>query len=98
MGNKQKDQTRGSDLDLRRASSKPKTTSELKLLRKISRRIRQDLHDKQKPVEWLAFDSETSRATVRRLFDADRNLGLITLDRIAKALGYQDVVDLLNRL
>lgn len=50
-----------------------------------------------KPVEWLAWESETSRATIRRIFDGDRNIGIITIDRVAKALGYKNgVKDLLN--
>ena len=77
----------------------PKSSEELRLLKRIGQRIHKHLHDNNKPVEWLAWESETSRATVRRIFDADRNVGLLTLDRVAKALGYKDgIIGLLNDL
>ena len=80
-----------------RQSSKPKSDDELKLLKSIGEKIYKDLYRLEKPVEWLAFESETSRATVRRVFDADRNVGLVTIDRITKALGYKDLVDFFKR-
>lgn len=80
-------------------SSAPRSETELRFLRKIGQHIHKCLHDLDKPVEWLAFESETSRATVRRIFDADRNIGILTLDRVARALGYKDgLIDLLNDL
>ncbi len=84
--------------ELPRATSKPREEDELKLLKLIGRRIHFDLHRLGKPVEWLAFESETSRATVRRVFDADRNIGVVTLHRIAKALGYAGVVQFFKGL
>jgi hypothetical protein len=66
-------------------------------LESIGEKIYKDLYRLEKPVEWLAFESETSRATVRRVFDADRNVGLITIDRITKALGYKGLVDFFKR-
>lgn len=80
-------------------SPEPLSTEELRLLKRIGSHISKKLHDKDKPVEWLAWESETSRATIRRIFDADRNIGIVTLDRVAKALGYKDgVVGLLKDL
>jgi hypothetical protein len=80
-------------------SSSPRSEEELRFLRRVGQRIHKKLHDIDKPVEWLAWESETSRATVRRIFDADRNVGILTLDRVARALGYKrGVVDLLNDL
>ena len=70
----------------------PLSVEELRLLKKVGNHIHKILHDKDQPVEWLAWESGTSRATIRRIFDADRNIGIITLDRVARALGYKDGV------
>lgn len=78
--------------------SRPRDEGELKLLRVIGRKIHKDLHDKGKPVEWLAFEAETARSTIRRMFDGDGNIGIVTLDRVAKALGYKDVIDFFHQL
>lgn len=82
-----------------KSSSTPRTDAEFRFLRKIGQRVHKRLYDLDKPVEWLAFESETSRATVRRIFDADRNVGVLTLDRVARALGYKDgLIGLLSDL
>lgn len=82
-----------------KSTTTPRSDLEFRLLRKIGQRINKRLYDLNKPVEWLAWESETSRATIRRIFDADRNVGVLTLDRVARALGYKDgVVGLLNDL
>lgn len=73
--------------------------SEVRLLKKIGQLVHKKLSELDKPVEWLAWESETSRATVRRIFDADRNIGILTLDRVSKALGYKEgLIGLLNDL
>lgn len=80
-------------------STSPRSDAEFRLLKRIGQRVHKCLYDLDKPVEWLAWESETSRATVRRIFDADRNVGILTLDRVAHALGYKDgAVGLLNDL
>src|SRR5438046_299046 len=78
---------------LHKRASKPRDEAELNLLKRIGEKIYRDLSKLGKSVEWLGFESETSRATVRRIFDGKHNIGLVTLDRIAKALGYKDVVE-----
>lgn len=83
---------------LPKASSKPRNAHEVKLVRNIGRKIHQELYRRSKPVEWLAFEAETARSTVRRIFDGDGNIGVLTLDRVARALGYKDVVDFLRTL
>ena len=79
-------------------SSKPRSDEELKLLKQIGRKVHKELSDMDKPVEWLAFQSEVARSTVRKIFDADSNIGILTLDRVARALGYKSVSDFLARL
>jgi hypothetical protein len=77
--------------------SKPRDSIELKLLREIGKRIYKDLHRRSKSVEWLGFESETSRATVRRILDGDRNIGVVTINRVVRALGYADVIDFFKK-
>lgn len=81
-----------------RLTSRPRTPLEEKLLKRIGRKIHKDLYELGKPIEWLAWEAEIARSTVQRVFDADRNVGIVTLDRIAKALGYADVVAFLNTI
>ena len=79
-----------------RTTSKPRNKSEEQLLKKIGRKIHRDLYDLDKPVEWLGWESGVARSTIQRVFDANRNVGILTLDRIAKGLGYKDVVEFLE--
>ena len=83
---------------LPKTPSRPRNESEQKLLRTIGRRVHKDLSDKGKPVEWLAFEAETARSTVRRIFGGEGNIGIATLDRIARALGYEDVIHFFKQL
>lgn len=46
----------------------------------------------EKPFEWLGFEAEVARSTIRRIFDGE-NMSILTLDRCAKALGYKDIKD-----
>lgn len=80
-------------------SSVPRSDGEFRLLKRVGQRVHKKLYDLDKPVEWLAWESETSRATIRRIFEANRNVGLVTLERVALALGYKNgVIGLLNDL
>ena len=81
-----------------RATSTPRNEIEEKLLKKIGRKIHKDLYNANKSIEWLAWESEVARATVQRVFEANRNVGILTLDRIAKGLGYKNVVEFLNTI
>ncbi|MCB0378724.1 MAG: hypothetical protein KDD33_09545 [Bdellovibrionales bacterium] len=71
---------------------------EAKLLKRIGRRVQQDLFDLDKPIEWLSFESETARSTIRTIFNGQSNVGILTLHRISKALGYKNVSDFLDTL
>ena len=76
----------------------PRNESEKKLLIKIKQKILQGLHQLNKTVEWLAWESEVARSTVQRVFEANRNVGILTLDRIAKGLGYKSIIEFLNTI
>ena len=81
-----------------RLTSKPRNESEQRLLKKIGRKVHKDLYDENKPIERLAWESDVSRSTVQRIFDANGNVGVLTLDRIAKGLGYKSIIEFLNNL
>lgn len=80
----------------KKKSSSVLNQSEKKILTKIALKIRKDLYDLDKSLEWLAWESEVARSTVQRVLEADRNVGIITLDKIAKSLGHKDVVEFLK--
>ena len=81
-----------------KTTSRPRNQAEEKFLKNVGRKIHKDLYDLNKPVEWLAWESGVARSTIQRIFDANRNVGLLTLDRVAKGLGYKDVVEFLNNI
>jgi len=81
-----------------RTTSKPRNPTEEKLLKRIGRKVHKDLYDLDKPIEWLAWEAEIARSTVQRVFEAEHNVGIVTLDRIAKALGYNGVIEFLNTI
>lgn len=82
----------------KRETSAPRNESEKKLLKKISKKIRSDLHEMGKTLEWLGWESDTSRSTIRRILEAEKNMGLLTLDRISKALGHKGVEHFLREI
>lgn len=83
----------------RTKSKSPISPEETKFLKKIGERVLKRFSETEETIEWLAWESDTSRATIRRIFDAERNIGILTLDRVAKALSYKNgVIDLINDL
>ncbi len=78
--------------------SGPHDKAEFGILKAIGEKINRDRYKLGKSVEWLGIESETSRATIRRIFDGKYNIGVITLDKVAKALGYRDVMDFFREL
>lgn len=81
-----------------RTTSRPRSPFEEKFLKRIGRKVHKDLYDLEKPIEWLAWEAEIARSTVQRVFEAKHNVGIVTLDRIAKALGYADVIEFLKTI
>lgn len=82
----------------KRQTSRPREDYEFKLLRQIGLKIKNEIVHHNTNVDRLAVESETSRGTVRRALKGEINIGLITLDRIAKAFGYKDVIEFLKDL
>jgi hypothetical protein len=81
-----------------KSESKPRTEAEFRLLKAIGRKIHKELSESNRSVEWLAFEADTARSTIRRIFDGEGNIGVVTLDRVAKALGYKDVAEFFKGL
>ncbi len=76
----------------------PRNKSEEKLLTIIGQKINKDLYKLDKPVEWLSWESRVARSTIQRITSGNGNLGILTLDRIAKGLSYKGVLDFLSDL
>lgn len=68
------------------------------LIRKIGLRIHRHLFENKKPVEWLAFQSGVARSSIREIIAGRSNPRILTLDALARAMGFQGIVDFLNSL
>ncbi len=73
-------------------------TSGDQLLKKIGLRINRDLFDQKKSVEWLAFESDIARSTLREIIAGRSNLRMLTFKSIAEGLGYKSVEEFLRHL
>ncbi|MCM2323458.1 MAG: hypothetical protein NDJ90_09375 [Oligoflexia bacterium] len=71
------------------------SSSERRLLRRIGLKIHKDLHDSDRPVEWLAFTTGMARSSIREIIAGRSNPRLLTLHSIATGLGYRSVVEFL---
>lgn len=69
-----------------------------RLLRQIGLRINKDLHDTNKPVEWLSFETGVARSTLREIIAGRSNLRVLTLRAICRGLGYKSISEFLNAL
>ena len=74
---------------LPKTKSTPRNDAEIRLLKAIGRKLYKEVYDQEKPIEWLGFEAEVARSTVRRILDGE-NMSILTLDRCARALGYKD--------
>ena len=68
------------------------------LLKQIGLLIHKTLFDSGHPVEWLAFKSGVARSSIREIIAGRSNTRLLTLNTLAKSLGFIDVIDLLNQI
>ena len=80
------------------STSGVRDNKERALLKKLGKQVHKELYDRQKSIEWLSFEAEVSRATIRHIFDADRNIGILIYDRVARALGYGGFLELVQKL
>ena len=79
-------------------SSKPREGDELKLMKRIGRRIHKDAYEQNFAQDRLAVEAEVSRHTLERIFKGEDNIGIITLHRVSKALGYKGIIDFIKNL
>ena len=70
----------------------------MKLLQQICRKVLQELSELDKPVEQRTCRAEAARYTVRIIFDADGNIRILTLDRVAKTPRYTNISDSIAEL
>jgi hypothetical protein len=85
-------------IEIPKKSSKPREDWEFRILKRIGSQIRKDLVKNGLSVDRLSIDSETSRGSVRRIIAGNCNVNLITLDRIVRTLGYDDVIEFFTKL
>ena len=74
------------------------STAERQLLRRIGLRIHKDLFEQRIPVERLAFELGLARSTLREIIAGRSNFRILTLNSIAKGLGYKSMVEFLNKV
>lgn len=68
------------------------------LIRKIGLSIHGYLFKNDKPVEWLAFQSGVARSSIREIIAGRSNPRILTLDSIARAMGYPGVLELFRTI
>lgn len=68
------------------------------LLRKIGLRINRELFEQKKSVEWLAFEADIARSTLREIIAGRSNLRVLTFKNIAEGLGYKSIEEFLKSL
>jgi len=71
--------------------------SDALLLKQIGLLIHKTLFEKGKPVEWLSFKSGVARSSIREIIAGRSNTRILTLNTLAKSLGFSDVSELLNK-
>ena len=67
------------------------------LMKQIGLLIHKTLFESDKPVEWLSFKSGVARSSIREIIAGRSNTRILTLNALAKSLGFDDVADLLNK-
>jgi hypothetical protein len=74
------------------------SATEKRLLKRVGQKIHKQLHEKGKPVEWLAFSVGLARSSIREIIAGRSNPKLITLHQIALGLGYKTLSDFLSEV
>lgn len=67
-------------------------------MKRIGRRIHKDAYEQDFAQDRLAVEAEVSRHTLERIFKGEDNIGIITLHRVSKALGYKGIIDFIKNL
>ncbi len=79
-------------------SAQKHNRSEEILLHKIGLRINKILFESGHPVEWLSFKSGVARSSIREIIAGRSNSRILTLNTLAKSLGFKDVIDFLSKI
>ncbi|MBU6152841.1 MAG: hypothetical protein KGP28_00940 [Bdellovibrionales bacterium] len=78
--------------------SKGSSRSEQILLKQIGLLVHRVLFEKEKPVEWLSFKSGIARSSIREIIAGRSNTRILTLNSIARGLGFDDVIGMLEKV
>ncbi len=90
--------TNGKKKSAASARSNSLSRSDEMLLRQVGLLIHKTLFDLGKPVEWLSFKSGVARSTIREIIAGRSNARIVTLNALARSLGFADIVEFLNRI
>lgn len=74
------------------------TDDEQRFLKKIGLRISKTLFEQGRPVERLAFELGIARSTLREIIAGRSNTRILTLNAIAKGLGFANILEFLRTL
>ncbi len=71
-------------------------SAERQMLKKIGLKIGRNLFAKSQSVEWLAIQVGIARSTLREIMAGRSNARILTLNAIAKGLGFKNLVEFLR--
>jgi hypothetical protein len=72
--------------------------TEQMLLKQIGLLVHKILFERGKPVEWLSFKSGVARSSIREVIAGRSNARILTLNSIARGLGFNDVIEMLEKI
>ncbi len=72
--------------------------SEELLLKQIGLLLHRNLFERGKPVEWLSFKSGVARSSIREIIAGRSNSRILTLHSLARSLGFNDVIEMLEKV
>jgi hypothetical protein len=72
--------------------------SEEILLKRIGLLVNKILFERGKPVEWLSFKSGVARSSIREIIAGRSNSRILTLNSIARGLGFTDAIEMLDKV
>jgi hypothetical protein len=87
----------GSNKIASKAKSVKMSKADELLLKQVGLLIHKTLFENDKPVEWLSFKSGVARSSIREIIAGRSNARILTLNILAKHLGFNDVVELLSK-
>jgi hypothetical protein len=78
--------------------TKSVSRSDQMLLKQIGLMVNKVLFERGKPVEWLSFKSGVARSSIREIIAGRSNSRILTLNSIARGLGFTDAIEMLDKV